>query len=247
MQGVLKWLRWGLVCLTILVVVIGSSSYFWLRQALPEVSGSVQVDGISAPIEIIRNQDGMVHIQAQSETDALFGLGYVHAQDRLWQMEFQRRIGYGRLSEVLGEGALETDMFLRTLGVARAAQNAWEATPPEERVTTEAYIKGVNAFIQSADNNVLPIEFIILGFEPDLWQPADILVWGKMMSWDLGGNWRQELLRSRLTHHLDAERAEQLMPAYTADGPLILPDNGIADNVPYVSTVSDIPPIPESV
>ncbi|NOK62856.1 MAG: penicillin acylase family protein [Chloroflexi bacterium AL-W] len=247
MRGLLKWLRWGFVCLTIFVVVIGSSGYFWLRQALPEVSGSIQVDGISAPVEILRDLDGMVHIQAQNETDALFGLGYAHAQDRLWQMEFQRRIGYGRLSEVLGEAALETDMFLRTLGVARAAHSTWAATPPEERVTAEAYVKGVNAFIESPDNNVLPIEFVILGFEPDLWQPEDILVWGKMMSWDLGGNWRQELLRSRLSNHLDAERAEQLMPSYTADGPLILPVSEITGDTPRLIQASNITPIPESV
>src|SRR6478609_8493052 len=103
--------------------------YFYLRLSLPQIDGTATVAGISAPVDIIRDADAIPHVFAATKADALFGLGYVHAQDRLWQMELQRRIGHGRLSEVLGVAALPQDRFLRTVGFGRAAKASWESTP----------------------------------------------------------------------------------------------------------------------
>jgi penicillin amidase len=228
MRLLLRILRWLLIVVVVLLVLVGGGGYLWLRGALPQTSGTIRVQGLTAPVAIIRDVDAIPHIRAQNEADAMFGLGYAHAQDRLWQMEFQRRIGNARLSEVLGAATLDTDKFLRTLGPARAAASAWAKTSPDARNLVEGYVAGVNAFISAHHGRALPIEFTILGFEPEPWRPEDVLVWAKMMAWNLGDNWEKELLRSKLIAKLGAEKTAQLMPAYTADGPVILPDGGAA-------------------
>jgi penicillin amidase len=224
MRSLLRILRWLLIGVVVLALLVGGGGLLWLRGALPQTAGTITVQGLAAPVEILRDTDGVPHISAQTEVDAVFALGYVHAQDRLWQMEFQRRIGNGRLSEVLGDATRKTDIFLRTLGPARAAASAWAGISPPIRKVVEAYVAGVNAYIGSHHGRALPIEFTILGFEPEPWRPEDVLVWAKMMAWNLGDNWEKELLRAKLNERLGAERAGQLMPAYAVDGPLILPD-----------------------
>src|SRR6476661_6177461 len=130
--------------------------YFYLRLSLPQIDGTVTVAGLSAPIDIVRDADAIPHVYAANKADALFGLGYVHAQDRLWQMELQRRIGHGRLSEVLGAAALPQDRFLRTVGFGRAAKSAWAATPEWAKQQINAYVAGVNAFISTHHGSRLP-------------------------------------------------------------------------------------------
>lgn len=219
LKRLLLWLVLGLV----IVLVFGAGGgYLWLRQSLPKTSGEIRVSGISGPVTIVRDNDGVAHITGATETDAAFGLGFVHAQERLWQMEVQRRIGHGRLSEVFGATTLNTDRFLRTLGVSRAARSAYERLDVDTIAILEAYAAGVNAFVSTTP--VLPPEFLILGVQPEPWQPIDSLVWAKMMAWDLGGNWNDEVMRSLLIAQIGAEDADFLMPAYTADGPLILPE-----------------------
>jgi penicillin amidase len=231
MRLLLRILRWLLIALVVLVLLAGGGGYLWLRGALPQAAGTIKVQGLAAPVEILRDSDGVPHIRAQTENDAHFGLGYAHAQDRLWQMEFQRRIGNARLSEVLGEATIQTDTFLRTLGPARAAASAWSRLGPSARKPVEAYVAGVNAFIGAHHGRELPIEFTILGFEPEPWRPEDVLVWAKMMAWNLGDNWDKELLRTKLNARIGVDKAAQLMPAYTADGPIILPDGSALSQV----------------
>src|SRR5712672_2472296 len=115
--------------LFLLLAILGAAGYYYLRRSLPQVDGTIRVAGLSATIEIVRDADAVPHVLAANKLDGLFGLGYVHAQDRLWQMEFQRRIGHGRLSEVLGAATLPQDRFLRTVGFGRAATAAWASTP----------------------------------------------------------------------------------------------------------------------
>jgi len=225
MRLLLKILGWLLALVAVLALAVGGGGYLWLRRSLPQTSGRLRVPGLTAPITITRDANAIPHISAQSEADALFGLGYVHAQDRLWQMEYQRRVGHGRLSEVLGPGGLEADRFLRTLGTGRAAQSAYERLDPPTRALLEAYAAGVNAFIEGHRGS-LPPEFVILGIDPEPWRPQDSLVWAKMMSWDLGGNWSEELKRADLQQRVGPEFADQLMPASAKDDPLILPDGG---------------------
>ncbi|NTU85239.1 MAG: penicillin acylase family protein, partial [Chloroflexales bacterium] len=222
-----KILGWAVGMILVVALVAGGGGYLWLRRSLPQTSGELRAPGLAAPVQIIRDRDGVPHIRAQSEADALFALGYVHAQERLWQMEFQRRIGQARLSELFGPSTLETDRFLRTLGVFRVAQSAYAALAPEPRALLEAYAAGVNSFVDSHQGQ-LPVEFTILGATPEPWRPEDSLAWAKMMAWDLGGNWSEEILRARLTSRVGPTAAAQLMPAAGRDDPLILPDGGKA-------------------
>lgn len=222
MRLLMRIAGWMLALLLLVVVVGGGGGYLWLRRSLPQTTGEIQVRGISGPVTIVRDSDGVAHISGTTETDAAFGLGFVHAQERLWQMEVQRRIGHARLSEVFGETTLRTDKFLRTLGVARAARSTLAKFDNETLAILEAYAAGVNAFL--ATNPVLPPEFLILGVQPEPWQPIDSLVWAKMMAWDLGGNWSDEVLRALLIAKVGPEDANVLMQTYTADGPLILPE-----------------------
>mgnify|MGYP005704748113 CR=1 FL=1 len=112
--------------------------------------------------EIIRNKKDIPHIFAENTADAAFALGFAHAQDRLWQMEFMHRIGAGRLSEIIGPETLATDKFLRALGIYRLAEKQAETLPTDVSETLDAYVLGVNAFIENHDG-AWPIEFVILG------------------------------------------------------------------------------------
>ncbi|WP_457633323.1 penicillin acylase family protein [Oceanithermus desulfurans] len=209
----------GLVVLALLLLLGG---YYYLKNTtLPQTSGRLVTPGLSAPVEILRDKNGIVHVKAANEHDLFFGQAVAHAQERLWQMEFQRRIGAGRLAEVLGEAALPTDKFLRTLGVYRAAEQAYENLPDDLKAIVDAYVDGVNAYL--ATNPPLPLEFKLLGFEPEPWTPADVLVWQKMMSYDLSGNYEEELLRYRLlARGLSKARVEALIPGYPEDAPTIV-------------------------
>lgn len=207
----------ALLLLAAVLVLSAGGGYWYLRQSLPVVSGTVTVDGLSAPIEIVRDVDAIPHIIATSRRDALYGLGYAHAQDRLWQMEFQRRIGHGRLSEIFGDAALKQDIFLRTVGFGRAARSAWEHLSADARTDTNAYVAGINAFLATHHGRHLPPEFTLLRFEPEPWSGEDVLAWVKMMAWDLGANYSSELFRRDVIAKLGPERAAQLLPPYPAD------------------------------
>src|SRR5438477_12602302 len=144
----------------VLLAALGvAGGYHYLRRSLPQIDGTLTVLGLSAPIDIIRDADAIPHVFAANKMDALFGLGFVHAQDRLWQMEFQRRIGHGRLSEIFGRATVPQDRFLRTVGFGRAARSAWTATPEWAKTQINAYIAGVNAFISTHHGSALPPEF----------------------------------------------------------------------------------------
>ncbi len=218
--------RWGwriaasLAALTLIVVALA----LWRLQApLPDTAGTIRISGAQGRIEILRDVDAIPHIRAASEADALFGLGYVHAQERLWQMEFQRRIAQGRLSEILGQATVDTDRLLRTIGLARAAHEAWTRLDAPTRALVEAYVAGVNQFLATHSGGGLPIEFAILRCAPDPWRGEDVIAWQKVMAWSLSMNWREELLRARLTARVGLEAAGHLVPAYTVNGPIILP------------------------
>ena len=217
------------------VALAAAASCLYLRRSLPEIAGTETAAGISAPIDIIRDADAIPHVFAANKADALFGLGYVHAQDRLWQMELQRRIGHGRLSEVLGPAALPQDRFLRTVGFGRAAKTAWASTPAWATQQINAYVAGVNAFIATHHGSALPPEFSLLRFEPDPWTGVDVLVWVKMMAWDLSANYSFELLRHDLVRAVGPERMTQLMPPYATHGLSIVADTGARTLQPSVT------------
>lgn len=203
--------RLGLLLL-VLLVVFATGGYVYLRQSLPQLAGVLAAPGLSAPVEIVRDDAMVTHLYADNLQDAVYGLGYAHAQDRLWQMELQRRFAQGRLSELLGEALFSTDRFFRTLGAYRAAQADWTTLDGESRVVVEAYIAGVNAFIARTPRYRLPPEFTLLQTTLEPWSGPDVLVTIKMLSFDVDGNFGQELLRAALIGRVGAERARALMP-----------------------------------
>jgi penicillin amidase len=210
----------GLLCLVLVVSAAGF--YAYLRQSLPATRGETALAGPRAQIEVLRDRHGVPHIYAASLEDAHFALGLVHAQDRLWQMEMNRRIGSGRLAEILGPKALEADRFMRTLGLRRVSEANLANYDAETRRFLDAYAAGVNAYL--AQRPVLPPEFWLLGVTPEPWTAVDSIVWTKVMAWDLSGNWRSELLRMRLSSTLSTERIQEFLPPYPGDSPPRLPD-----------------------
>ncbi len=227
MRTVLRVLLIILLILVVLALAVFGYGYATVRRSWPQVNGTVQVPGLRAPVTVIRDQWGVPHIYASNLHDLLFAQGYVQAQDRFWQMEFYRRIGSGRLSEVLGKSALPQDRFIRTLGWHRAAARDWEQMDPETRAVLEAYAEGVNAYISSHKGR-LGLEFTILGltgkkFDPEPWTPLHTITWGKVMAWDLGGNMSLELLRAYIIARLGEGAVPMLMPPYPADRPVIVP------------------------
>ena len=196
--------------------------YYFVQRPLPKKKGDLIIEGLHEPVEIIFDRFGVPHIYAENEDDLFFAQGYVHAQDRLWQMEFNRRTGSGRLSEIFGEVAIEADRFCRRLGMHRAARTEEARLPEHNRRILDAYTRGVNAYIERNKNN-LPIEFTLLRFKPAPWQIADSIQWAKMMGWNLGGNWETEIIRARIVARLGAERAARLEAGYDPHHPLIVP------------------------
>ena len=216
-RRIVKKLAWLILALLILASAFGI--WYW-RASLPKVDGSLKLTGLHAAVDIVRDHNGVPHIYAKNSDDAFYALGFVHAQDRLWQMEMNRRIAAGRLSEILGAGALDTDRFLRTLGVARNAARIWEHLAPDAKEALEAYARGVNAFIDS-HGQALPPEFYLTGAPaPEHWKPVDSIGWQTMMAWDLGANWTQELLRMRLSQRLTLAQINQFLPPYPGEAPL---------------------------
>ena len=208
--------------LALVLALAAAAGYAWLRQSLPQIDGSLTLSGLKAPVEIVRDRHGVPHIYAGSVEDAYFALGFAHAQDRLWQMEMSRRIAAGRVAELLGAGALETDRFLRTLGVRRSAEANLRVLDAETRRLLDSYAAGVNAFLASGP--VLPLEFWLTGAQPEPWTPADSIGWVKMMAWDLGGNFRNELLRMSLARTLPLARIHQILPPYPGEQPPVIAD-----------------------
>lgn len=221
MRRLVKWLA-ASVIVAVAAVAAGLVWRVWVP--LPMVAGTARVAGLTAPVEVLRDRHGVPHIRGASEADALMALGWVHAQDRLWQMEFQRRLASGRLAEVLGPSALDTDRLFRTVGIARAASETWARTTGEPRAFIEAYVRGVNAWLEAQRGRRLPIEFALLDIEPEPWRPEDVVAWSKVMAWMLATDWRDELLRTRVAARLGEEGAAVLMPARTVGTPVIVPD-----------------------
>jgi penicillin G amidase len=217
-----SWWQKTVAAAASLVGLAGGAYYMLMRRPLPRKKGEVHLKGLHEPVEVITDRYGVPHIYARNEDDLFFAQGYIHAQDRLWQMEFNRRLGSGRLSEIFGEITLEIDRFARHLGMHRASTAAAEQLPELSKRIFDAYAQGVNAYIEH-NRNKLPIEFFLLRFKPEPWQITDSIQWSKMMGWNLGGNWETEVIRARIVAKLGAERAAKLEAGYDPTHPLIIP------------------------
>ncbi|MCY1015593.1 penicillin acylase family protein [Pyxidicoccus sp. MSG2] len=210
----------------------------WLaRRRWPRAQGAFQVDGLHGPVEIIRDTWGTPHIYAQDEHDLFFAQGYVHAQDRMWQLEFGRLTGNGLLGSVLGPAVVPMDHIMRTLGLRRMAEKTLPQVTAESRAILDAYCAGVNARIA---NEPLPLEYTILGTTPAPWTPLDTLVRGNLLSMMLGGNHRLEILRARLVAEAGEEIAALLLPVHAPQTPLIVPPGAMYKGLRGVKTMEGL-------
>jgi penicillin amidase len=210
----MRFLKLGAWCLLAVLGTATVALLIYRHVSQPQHSGSIAVTLTSGrladAVQIERDSWGIPSIRAKSLDDAWFAVGFAHGQDRLWQMEMNRRIANGELAEVLGPSALDSDKFLRTLGVARAAAAQYERLDAATKLAMQRYADGVNA--AAAQYKTLPPEFLLVGTRPKPWKPQDSLGWAIMMAWDLGGNWTSELTRMRLSGHLSVPQIEQLLP-----------------------------------
>ena len=227
MKRFVLWAMRAIAGLGLLLALVSGGAYLWLRGSLPETEGTVVIAGLEASVEVLRDGDGIVTIRAQSEADAARALGYVHAQDRLWQMDFMRRAGAGRLAEVVGPAALPHDRLMRTLGLYRVAEANLEILAPETRALLVAYAEGVNAYLEHPPR-AWPLEFHLLappfGYRPKPWRPADSLVWSRLMALRLAGNWSDEIRRARLSKRLSPAQIDFLWPDYPSQAPVTIPN-----------------------
>lgn len=245
---ILKPLRTIVLSLVILVVTLGLLGTYVVRRSFPKTEGTITLEGLDAPVEVIRDSMGVPHIYASSEHDLFMAQGYVHAQDRFWQMDFWRHVGSGRLSEMFGEDQIETDQFLRTLGWARVVGQELELLGPATIAALQAYADGVNAYLGTHQGSALSLEYAFLGllhpdYRPEAWEPVNSLTWAKAMAWDLGGNMDTEIRRAVLSRKLTPEMLDVLFPPYPPENPVIVPGGTIASR-PSIS--ADAPSIPQA-
>jgi penicillin amidase len=203
-------LLWLLLAFGLLAVGVVAFAYFIARSALPQLDGSLKVNGLSSPVKVTRDSHGVPAIEAASLEDLFLAQGYVTAQDRLWQMDVMRRFAAGELSEILGEDTLKVDREQRILGLRAAATKGLQTASPRDRAYFEAYARGVNAFIESHGSN-LPIEFRILKYRPKPWQPEDSIVIANQMVKDLNYySFEDTLAREKILAKLGPELSADL-------------------------------------
>lgn len=219
----LTYLAAGIAAAALLLV---GGGIWYLRSAAADYGRDATIAALAGPVEVWRDSLGVPHVWADNEPDVLRALGYVHAQERMWQMELFRRVADGRLAEVLGPGLVESDRFLRTLGMGRAAGIAERRLDPIHRALLEAYVEGVNAWI-AEPTGALPPEFVALRFRPEPWTLRHSLAIGKLMAWDLA-DWAVGLDLQRAVDLVGPELAAELRPEYPAWGPTILPSSPAA-------------------
>jgi penicillin amidase len=218
-----------ILSITILSIAFLTAAFsLWtVRRSFAQETGTIQIPGLQAPVEIVRDKWGVPHIYAQNQHDLFMAQGYTHAQDRFWQMDFWRHIGSGRLAQMFGESQLDADKFLRTVGWARVAKQEFEQLDATTKEILQDYASGVNAYLSNHQDTALSLEYGVLkmlnpNYKPELWQPLHSLTWGKVMAYDLSWNMDSEITRSILLKTLTKQQVEELYPPYPAEHPIIL-------------------------
>ncbi len=234
------WLR---ITLALLGLLLASAVgfYVWQRGSLPETSGTRTLAGLEDEVRLSRSPDGLTYIEAGNEHDALFALGFAHAQDRLFQMDLMRRLAAGRLSEVVGSQTIRTDKFFRTLGLYEMAEANLAGLSPEVQAALEAYSAGVNAYLETR-SGPLPIGFALTGHVMEPWKPVDSVAWGRLMALFLSGNYREELMHARLLSLLPAEKVKQLYPNWPDWAPTAVPALAEMEKQGLLKEIQDILP-----
>jgi penicillin amidase len=216
LRTLLKGIFW-LGFITLILCIVGGLIYLVSAQTSP--SGKRVIKSLSDNVAITFDESDIPHIQAKSSSDALFALGYLHASERSWQMEVNRRLASGRLSEILGKETLAIDRFIRTLGIKHTAEKQFDRYPIATKRLLQSYADGVNAG-NAHLGWALPLEYFLTRSQPGHWSPTDSVAWMLMMALDLGGNWHKELQRLELSQFLTTRQIWEVMPAYTPGEPV---------------------------
>ncbi|WP_369357159.1 penicillin acylase family protein [Streptomyces sp. cg2] len=220
-----KGRRGRLVALTVVLLLVAGIGFgaYWgvstVRASFPETTGSLKLPGLTDPVDVIRDGNGIPQIYADTDEDLFRAQGYVQAQDRFWEMDVRRHMTAGRLSEMFGKGQVRTDEFLRTLGWHEVAQKEYDTKlSPSTKKYLQAYSAGVNAYLKDHQGSALSLEYAALGFtndyKPEPWTPVDSVAWLKAMAWDLRGNMKDEIDRALMTSRFTPQQIAQLYPQY---------------------------------
>jgi penicillin amidase len=208
-----------------LIIILGGLAIFIraeIRRSFPVTEGSLQVHGLYSPVTVVRDSFGVPHITAANQHDLFLAIGFVHAQDRLWQMDLERRTAAGRLSEIFGSSTLPFDRMFRIVGLERAAEEEERALSPQVRDRLQWYADGVNAFlVQYRDR--YPLEFDVLRYDPTPWEPVHSLLVGKLMAWELNLSWWTDLTYGAIAARVGADKTSEIFPGYPADVPPEVP------------------------
>jgi len=207
------------VTLALLLVAASVTAVALVRRPLPQTDGEIAIPGLTGRVEVIRDDHGIPQIYADTTADLMRAQGYVHAQDRFYEMDVRRHVTAGRLSEMFGETTLETDKAVRTMGWRRVAEEELALIRPETRTALEEYADGVNAYLDSHTPSQISVEYTLLeagglDYEPEPWTAVDSLAWLKAMAWDLRGNMDEEIQRVLLSVDHDPAQVAQLYPPY---------------------------------
>jgi len=252
-----RLLKLGLVVVIVLALVVTGLLAWVTARALPQAAGTLRLAGLHAPVEVMRDANGIAQLVADDPHDLFMAQGYVHAQERFWQMEVWRHIGAGRLAELFGPTALDRDRFIRTLGWRQAGQRDLDAASADTRAALQAYAEGVNGWI-GQHRGALGMPFVLEGltfgkggglggYDPEPWTPLDSTTWSKVQAWNLGGNLDREIFRLRADARLgDGRLTDALFPPYPTDGPVEIPEiahrvdrTATADSGPARTTVAE--------
>lgn len=224
-SGFRSWPRWGRWvtyvsgALALLLVAGLVAAVTVVRRPFPTVDGETELAGLQAEVEVLRDENGVPHVYADTAEDLFYAQGFVHAQDRFFEMDFRRHVTSGRLSELLGKDALETDKFIRTMGWRRIAEEELALLQPETLDYLESYSAGVNAYLGSHSPGEMGLEYSLLAlngleYTPEEWTPVDSVAWLKAMAWDLRGNMEEEIQRAIMSVNHTAEEIATLYPPY---------------------------------
>jgi penicillin amidase len=213
LRTILRFLFWTLL---VIAVVAGAVAWWFIYRPLPQLDGSISLPGLQKEVTVERDNWGVPHIRASSLEDAVEAQGYVMAQDRLWQLDLMRRASRGQLSEIVGPLALKSDKQFRTFGFSRVAEREFATMDKDSRALMEAYARGVNVFIEQHQNR-LPLEFTLLKYKPQPWQPTDSLVIAGYMYQTLTDTWERELDRAKVEERVGSDRFKDL---FSPDAPM---------------------------
>ena len=240
-----------LAVIAVLALIATLLGVWTVRRSFPQTTGELSLPGLESSVSVLRDEYGVAHVYADNAHDLFMAQGFVHAQDRFWEMDFRRHVTAGRTAELFGPDQVETDIYLRTMGWRRVAEQEYDLLSDESRRYLDTYAAGVNAWIDDNQGVSASLEYGLLGITADdytvePWSPTDSLAWLKAMAWDLGGNLQDETNRAHLlANGLDQEQIEELYPAYPTQQHTPITDTDEHNGADPEADLSPAPDLPE--